>query len=221
MSNPNGFADVFDETADIEHLLRLAEFYTAAQVATSLSFSLPEFIKFCVDNGIPKWPRANVNIVRHMCDSKFLTSVHRGQLVQHLQAWRDFPSVVAIMPDWVKALVRHALETHALSTLMQMAVTMNLEDAAKKMGIGMSSMKNFCRKHGVTSWPHRALAAIAQLETSTYLTVEEKQGVSTHMKTWVTEPLVCISPVPHWVDVLKRRVKRRVVVEQASLIAVE
>lgn len=37
------------------------------------------------------------------------------------------------------------------------------EDAAKAMGLGLTSLKRLCRKYGVPRWPYRARKSVERL----------------------------------------------------------
>jgi len=197
---------VFDEATDVDFLIRSAEFFSAAQVAGRMQLSQFEFVTFCGAHGIDTWPRADLMASLRLSKSQFLFTWQHSQIEQHLKHWREFPSAVEVSPGWMKDLLHKDQEMRVfLSKLMRMAVFMSLKDTAKKLGIGLTAMKVLCRKYGVKLWPHRSLAAICMLGNSPYLVDKDKHKITAFMKTWDADPMSCMSPLPCWVGVLKRK----------------
>jgi len=205
MQDARGLDRVFDDATDIDHLRRMGEFYSAAQVAVALGLSLSDLITFCANGRLTLWPLYDVGIIYELIGSKFTSEGQRTQLERHLRAWRDHPSVVEILPGWAKNLQAKDVDMRALSKLMRMAVKMNLRDTAAKLQVSVSSMKTFCRKYGMGQWPHRTLAAVVKLPDSPHLSDAEKESVQKYVIAWDADPMACMTKLPAWIEALKRK----------------
>jgi hypothetical protein len=205
IGNPNGFADVFLEAGDTEFLMRVSEFQNSTQAAKSMRLDVKQFEQFCKTSGIPSWPHDDLAILHNLSESQVLDQYEKDHIQLHLRLWRHRPLHVEVMPPWVLILkTRERAHTLAKRRLLRLALSCSLTEAAKRIDTSLTVFKAFCRKLGISKWPHRSLVAISLLQNSPHLGFEDAQKVKDHLREWIIDP-IAHDVLPHWIKELSER----------------